>query len=220
MALFSFSNFLVVDDHELIFRGLKELLLKVNSQYNIKFANSADAAHRILSQGFCIDVIFIDINLSQTTGQKFKNGKDLAIWAKLKRPTVKIIIITSHTEFFLIYDLIKSAHLNGVIIKSDASEKAIVDALCQVSNEMPYLSPTAEKAIEMIRQSEIFFDNYNRQIVTLLSQGILTKNIKDHLPLSQSSIDKRKALIKDYFNIANGSDEDIIACARTIGLIL
>ena len=50
------------------------------------------------------------------------------------------------------------------------------------------------------------------------------KNIKiDHLKVTSnitlSAIDKRKAHIKEFFNIEKGSDEDIIKEAKKRGLI-
>ena len=62
-------------------------------------------------------------------------------------------------------------------------------------------------------------DNYNRQILLLLSQGIKTKNLPDLLHLSKSAIDKRKAIIKQIFGIDKGTDEDILKEARRQGLI-
>ena len=62
-------------------------------------------------------------------------------------------------------------------------------------------------------------DSYNRQIIILLSQGVKTKNFHEHINLSTSAIEKRKAVIKDYFGIIKGSDEDILREARKQGLI-
>ena len=62
-------------------------------------------------------------------------------------------------------------------------------------------------------------DNYNRQIIILLSQGVKTKNLPDLLYLSKSAIDKRKAIIKQLLGIDKGNDEDILKEARKQGLI-
>lgn len=53
----------------------------------------------------------------------------------------------------------------------------------------------------------------------LLSQGIQTKNLPDYLNLSKSAIDKRKVIIKEFFDIEKGNDEDILREARKQGFI-
>ena len=64
-----------------------------------------------------------------------------------------------------------------------------------------------------------YLDNFNRQIITLLAQGIKTKSLPNHKNLSISSIEKRKVQIKDYLSIEKGTDEDIIREAKRLGLI-
>jgi len=62
-------------------------------------------------------------------------------------------------------------------------------------------------------------DNYNRQILLLLSQGVKTKSIPDLLNLSISAINKRKAILKQIFGIDKGTDEDILKEARKQGYL-
>ena len=62
-------------------------------------------------------------------------------------------------------------------------------------------------------------DDYNRQILMLLSQGVKTKSIPHLINLSVSAVDKRKAMIKQLLGIEKGNDEDILKEARRQGLI-
>lgn len=61
---------------------------------------------------------------------------------------------------------------------------------------------------------EVYLDTTNRRIISLLAKGIKTKNLPIHLNLSISAIDKRKAQIKEIFNIEKGTDEDILREAK------
>lgn len=56
----------------------------------------------------------------------------------------------------------------------------------------------------------MFLDSLNRQIIVLISQGVTTKNIPLYLPLTLSSVHKRKSKIKELLQIGHGNDEDII----------
>lgn len=72
---------------------------------------------------------------------------------------------------------------------------------------------------EELQNTVKVLDSYNRQIIMLLSQGIQTKNLPDYLHLSKSAIDKRKVVIKEFFDIEKGNDEDILREARKQGFI-
>jgi two-component system response regulator NreC len=82
-----------------------------------------------------------------------------------------------------------------------------------------HYSETVQNLKKVMTSTVIFLDNYSRQIIILLSQGVQTKNLPEYLNLSQSAVDKRKAIIKEYFNIEKGNDEDILREARKQGLI-
>jgi two-component system response regulator NreC len=70
----------------------------------------------------------------------------------------------------------------------------------------------------MFSQKKIL-DQQNRQIISLLAQGIKTKNLPSYLNISISAIEKRKVNIRYYFNLKKGSDEDIIREAKRLGLV-
>jgi DNA-binding NarL/FixJ family response regulator len=70
----------------------------------------------------------------------------------------------------------------------------------------------------MLSKEELL-DTTNRKIIELLAQGIKTKNLPEHLHLSQSAIEKRKATIKDALGIDKGTDEDILKALRLMGLL-
>ena len=52
-----------------------------------------------------------------------------------------------------------------------------------------------------------------------LSEGILTKNIPNYVPLSLSAIEKRKANLKSMFLEGPGDDHDLIEASKKIGII-
>ena len=73
--------------------------------------------------------------------------------------------------------------------------------------------------IAELHEKSAFLDENNRKLITLLAEGVKTKNLPQRMNLSISAIDKRKAQIKFYFKIEKGSDEDIIREAKKHGLI-
>ncbi|UPT72164.1 MAG: hypothetical protein M0D53_07910 [Flavobacterium sp. JAD_PAG50586_2] len=109
--------------------------------------------------------------------------------------------------------------LNGVLVKSDFQSEELITAFDIVIKGGTYHSHTVCKHKKTWEEKSKVMDNYNRQILTLLSEGVKTKNLPDLLHLSKSAIDKRKAIIKQIFGIDKGTDEDILREARKQGLI-
>ena len=65
----------------------------------------------------------------------------------------------------------------------------------------------------------MLLDEINRKIIYLLSQGVKTKSLSDHIDLSMSAIEKRKKYLKEVFEIEDGSDETLLFEARNKGFI-
>lgn len=163
-------------------------------------------------------MVFIDVTLPPFLEKSIHSGEDLVPLVKKQFPNSKVVVLTSHTESFVLYRLINDCNPHGIIIKSDTAEEFLI-AFEAIMKGEKYYSETVRKQNLDIKGKNNFLDNYNRQIIMLLSQGIKTKNLGDHLHLSSSAIDKRKAYIKEFFNIDKGTDEDILREARKQGFI-
>lgn len=213
-------NILIVDDHPLMVEGYKNIFIYNQLPFivNILTATNCEEAFEIITTiKSKIDVVFLDRNLPPY--KEINSGEDLAFIFKEYFPESKIIILTSHVEGILLYNIIKKLNPSGMLVKSDFTAKDLLIALKIILDGGYYYSLTVKRCLNEITSKQTLLDNYNRQIISLLSQGIKTKNLPDYLPLSMSAIDKRKAQIKDYFIIAKGNDEDIIREARRLGLI-
>ena len=104
-------------------------------------------------------------------------------------------------------------------MKSDFSAQELLNAFNQIMTGDKYKSRTVQQNINELMANEFLLDDYYQQIITLLAQGIKTKNMPEYIGITLSAIDKRKAHIKEFFNIEKGSDEDIIKEAKKRGLI-
>ena len=63
-------------------------------------------------------------------------------------------------------------------------------------------------------------DNYDKQILMRLSEGILTKNIPNYVPLSLSAIEKRKARMKNMLLEGQGGDDyELIEAIKKMGVL-
>ncbi|HEY0046595.1 MAG TPA: response regulator [Flavobacterium sp.] len=208
---------LVVDDHQLMVEGYISILQRLDYNIEVMTANNCEAAEKQLRQIICFDIILLDRSLPSLDNQR--NGDDLALLAKQIMPDAKILILTSHSEGFALYSIVHKIKPDGLLVKCDFNGVELLDAVVRVLQGGTYKSSTVTKVLKGLTSKSTFLDNYNRQIVVLLSQGIKTKNLSEHIPLSNSAIDKRKVYIKEFFGLDKSSDEDIIKAAKKEGFI-
>jgi two-component system, NarL family, response regulator NreC len=215
---------LMVDDHPSMIEGYKIILSYNELGYEVDTVaayNCKDAYDLLTNEEHPadFDVVFLDYSLPAYEEKHIKSGEDLAEVIKDKLPTCKIVMLTSHTEALLLYGIIKSVNPIGLLVKSDFTAEELLSAFDLIMNDKVYHSETVKENIKELLSKKIYLDNFNRQIISLLAQGVKTKSLPDHLNLSISAIEKRKVQIRDYFCVRKGTDEDIIREAKKLGLI-
>lgn len=214
----------IVDDHPSMIEGYKSILSfnDLGYQINITPAYNCETAYKIMEASediYEFDMIFLDLSLPPYVEKQINCGQDLAVFAKKKYPLAKILILTSHAEAFVLYDIKKKIVPDGLLVKSDFTADEFLKAFEIILNNGTYFSKTVQENIAELLSSNTFLDHYNRQIITLLASGIQSKNLPNYIDLSMSSIDKRKVVIKDFFRIKNATDEDIIREAKRLGFV-
>ena len=219
-------NIFMVDDHPSMIEGYKSILSYNDLGYEIKVTAAFDCktAYKRMLQSediYEFDMIFLDLSLPPYEEAKIFSGQDLAKFAKKKYPFTKIVILTSHAEAFILFDIQTTIEPDGLLVKSDFTADEFLKAFATIINKEKYISKTVKESIqEMLEvKNNVFLDENNRTIISLLAQGVLSKNLPNYINLAQSSIDKRKAQIKDYFCVKGGTDEDIVREAKKHGFV-
>ena len=217
-------NVLLVDDHPAILNGYVSVLgfNDLNIELIPTYCHNSEDAYNIITnpeQANFFDLIFLDRSLPPYPEMKIKFGEDLALLAKEYQPKAKIIMLTAHAESFIIYDILHVAKPNALIIKSDASGEVLLDAFHYVLDGKSYYSETVTDSMKDLLNREDYLDSINRQIIVLLAQGFKNKTIATQLGISDSTVEKRKSKIKDFFLINKSSDEELINEAKKLGFI-
>jgi two-component system response regulator NreC len=217
-------NILMVDDHTPIIEGYKSILSYNKSGFPIitKEANDCESAYKIITNPkntILFDLVFIDVTLPPFIEKNIHSGEDLVPFIKENLPNTKIVILTSHTESLVLFRILDNCKPDGLLVKSDFTSEEFLVVFDTILSGEKYFSKTVLKHSKDVVENRKFLDHYNIQIIILLSQGIKTKNLHEHLHLSVSAIDKRKAAIKIFFGIEKGTDEDILREARKKGFI-
>ncbi|HYD91891.1 MAG TPA: response regulator, partial [Flavobacterium sp.] len=83
-----------------------------------------------------------------------------------------------------------------------------------------YLSNKIVKSLKDKVFDNYKLDNYDKQILMRLSEGIQTKNIPNYVPLSLSAIEKRKAQMKNMLLQGRGGDDhELIEAIKKMGIL-
>ncbi|MGM5469441.1 response regulator [Flavobacteriaceae bacterium LMO-SS05] len=218
-------HILMVDDHPIIIEGYQNTLMATKREDQtllIDTANSCDAANQLMqkaSKEEPYDVCFFDISLPSSADGTINSGEDLALIARKILPEAKIIILTMFNESFRIHNIIKEISPDGFLIKSDLTSSELAEAFQRIMNSPPYYSSTVSNFLRKSITSDIYVDDINRKILHLLSQGIKTRSLKEHIDLSMSAIEKRKKQMKLLFSVEDGKDETLLEEARKKGFL-
>ncbi len=65
----------------------------------------------------------------------------------------------------------------------------------------------------------IHWDEHDSKMVQLIADGIKTKDLVHYIPLSLSTIEKRKANLKRQLIFEGGSDAELIERVKKMGLL-
>ena len=215
-------NVLMIDDHRSIIEGYKSILAFNSGGYvlNTTAAHSCEEAFKIITTTKVrYDLVMVDYTMPPFPEQNLHSGEDLVPLIKKYFPGTKIMMLTSHSQSLLLFRLLKNCNPEGLLVKSDFRAEDLLEAFDAVISGEIYHTSTIVNLKKEISNAPKILDSYNRQIIMLLADGIQTKNLPDILNLSKSAIDKRKAIIKEFFDIEKGTDEDIIRAARKQGYI-
>lgn len=215
-------NVLMVDDHPPIIEGYKSILSFNSFGYvlHTKAAYSCESAYYTIKETINpIDIVFLDVTLPPFIAMNLNSGEDLIPIVRKYHPDAKIIMLTSHAESIILFKLLNEHNPDGLLVKSDFQAPELITAFDAVIKGQNYFSRTVIEHQKSWNKKNKVLDNYNHQILLLIAQGIKTKNIPELLNLSQSAVNKRKAIIKQIFGIDKGSDEDILKEARKQGLV-
>ncbi|WP_066221835.1 response regulator [Formosa haliotis] len=217
---------LMTDDHPMILEGYQNTLLstkKPQQELHIDTANNCDqsveAMYKSIHTEQPYDVLFIDIKMPPSEDGKYTSGEDLARLARKILPKAKIVILTMFNETYRIHNIVEEFKPEGFLIKSDLTSRELASAFQAILHHPPFYSGSVNRYLKQTIISDIYLDDKNRRILYLLSQGIKTKNLAEHVDLSLSGVEKRKKQLKMLFAIEDGQDETLIEEARKLGFI-
>lgn len=163
---------LVVDDHEIIRRGIRSVI-EAESDWEVtdEAANGLEAVEK--AERCRPDVVLMDISMPEL------NGLEATRRIRRKVPTTEVLFLTMHESEQMIREGMEAGG-RGFLLKSDAGRE-LVPAVKSVSHHKAYFSPTIRSmgftSGEEQRSTRGELTSRERQVVQLLAEGKSTKEI-------------------------------------------
>jgi DNA-binding NarL/FixJ family response regulator len=162
-------------------------------------------------------IALIDYSIPQFPEKKLFSGEDLAVLIRQTMPKCKIIMMTMHKEIDIMGSILHKVNPEGFINKSDCTTDELIHGFEEVLSGKTFYSQTVANYVAR-RNNGVVLEDIDVRIILLLAKGVKNKNLTKYIPLSESSIEKRKYKIKRLLEV-DGGDEDLINEARNKGYI-
>lgn len=215
-------NVLIVDDHPMTVNGYINVLSEEDFEgYHLNFTRALDceeAYKLITAPSNKFDLAYLDLSLPAYPEEKIFSGLDLGIVLRKTMPGCILIILTMHSEATLVDRLVKEINPQGILCKSDIDIDEFVNAFRIIYAGKTYYSHKIERSLKNKVWDNYKFDQYDRQILMRMAEGIPTKNIPSYVPLSLGVIEKRIEHARSVMLNGTGTDNDLIEAIKKLGI--
>ena len=188
---------LIADDHDIIRRGLRQLLM-TKPGWEICGEAKTGREALTLAEQLKPDVIVMDISMPEL------NGLEAARQLQKNSPQIGILILTMYFTDQLVREVIDCG-ARGYILKSDA-DKELVNAVEALANRRTYFTREASEILlngysrpDVVLDSKATARNRltarEREIVQLLADGKSSKEVASTLKISVKTAETHRANI-------------------------
>jgi DNA-binding NarL/FixJ family response regulator len=194
---------LIADDHNLMRRGLKDILLQQTEWDICAEAVTGTEAVRKAKQ-FKPDIAILDINMPTLDG--FEAARQI----RSGSPATEILVLSGHYSDQLIREIL-AIGARGFVMKSD-SERDLVRAVTALANHEPFLNA---EAIELIlgkspdaqkSGTQANLTQREHAIVRLIAEGQTSKTIAKALKTPAKMLEHERHAMMERLNLKSVSD--------------
>ena len=193
---------IIVDDHPVVRRGLKQIIEDEPDMQVAGEAKNAGECFSLVRKTDCT-LILLDITLPD------RSGFDVLKQLKYEHPNLPILILSVHPEDQYGLRLIK-AGASGYLMKEGAPEE-LVKAIRKVNVGGKYVSASlAEKLVSRLgvfdRPPHENLSDREFQILCLIAGGKSLKGIADELCISEKTVSTYRSRIMEKMRMSTNSD--------------
>ncbi len=193
---------IVVDDHPVVRRGLKQIIEDEPDMEVAGEAKNAGECFSLVQKTDCTLVV-LDITLPD------RNGFDVLKQLKYEHPNLPILILSVHSEDQYGLRFIK-AGASGYLMKEGAPEE-LVKAIRKVTAGDKYISASlAEKLVSRLdacdKPPHENLSDREFQILCMIAQGKSLKSIAGELCIDEKTVSTYRSRIMEKMKMCTNSD--------------
>ena len=181
---------LIVDDHDAVRRGIRQLL-ESKPYYQVvgEAANGREGLE--LARETRPDIAILDYSIPEL------NGLDLSHALKKEFPRIEILLYTMHDREEIVIEVLR-AGVRGFVLKSDA-EKHLIAALDSLSIRRSYFSGAiSDTLLEQFLEGKphplaTSLTHREREVVQQVAEGRINKEIAARLEISIKTVETHRA---------------------------
>ncbi len=182
------ARVMIVDDHLIVRKGLKQLLEIEDDIEVVAEAASGLECLQIVEQ-VVPDIVFMDIKMPGI------NGTEITRLITEKYPTVRVVILTIYDDDQYVTEAIK-AGAKAYLLK-DATRKELIGVIRHVLRDKAFLDPNVTASVfgELKRSSQMILQpekalltTRELEIIKAIVDGLRDKDIADTLSISEHTV--------------------------------
>jgi DNA-binding NarL/FixJ family response regulator len=197
------KRILIADDHDTVRRGVRSLL---ESRRDLEIVAEAATGRDALAAARATgpDIAILDYSLPEL------NGHELTIALKRELPRIEVLIYTMYDRESLILDVLE-AGARGFVLKSE-TEKHLFAAIDALAVHRPYFSSgVSETLLDQFlgnrrHAPSSSLTRRERQIVQLIAEGRINREIADLLEISVKTVETHRATAMHKLKLRTTAD--------------
>lgn len=219
-------NILIVEDMPLfidVYKKYFEMLGYEQSEwvFEIRDGNTCDKAIFILKnqvppEGF--DLAILDYNIRAAMDGKYLSGEDIARYIRAKFPQT-YILFNMDAEKPIVLGLLKNINPEGILLKTESTGEIVMRAVTEILNGGYYYGKSVLQIMKLPFKTDLVLEEWDRKLLYELDRGTKTTHIPKILPLSLSSVARRKKRMKEIFEVEGEADRELLEKAREMGFL-
>ncbi len=209
-------SILLVDDHEVVRRGLAALL-EGNDEWKV-VGEAADGRTAVqLALEMRPDLVLMDVGMPEL------NGFEAARQIRATLPNTEVLILTMHDGEQLVREVI-AAGARGYVLKSDAGRQLLA-AVRSLALHRPYFTSEIAAKVYAELQSKprrgrppsLGLTRREREVVQLLAEGHNNREVAERLGRSPKTIETHRARVMR--KVGAGSLAELVRYAVREGIV-
>ena len=207
---------LIVDDHEVVRRGLRDLLVADGEFSVVGEAGDAPTAMSLL-RTHAPDLALVDLTLAEG------DGLELIKQIRATHPTVPVLVVSMHDENLYAERALRAGAM-GFVGKHE-SATTIIEAVRAVLRGWVHVSPhlanrllqrmvvqtqgAGESPLEALSDREI-------EVLSLLGEGLSTRDVAERLHLGTKTVHTYREHLKEKLGLKSAAELVRFAVARNL----